>query len=216
MKKLLCLILSIILLFSISSCTFERNIKRISVEQTEAHFNQCVENVKECIKENGFDDVNFDYEFIDNSGSMFFYTDDYFLSVELYNNRENPFGKNYESGIEQFYIDYNRNFHDEKDVLNTENPSYKIIATALSYFIGEVVTEEELRVFFAQLKESVDIPDFDRSKNHTDLFHIDTKFKEQTVEYWIDYYSRSNGTFMENIIFGAHQTGYTNQGTEDV
>lgn len=214
MKKLLCLILPIILLFSFSSCAFDRNMKRISVEQTEVHFNQCVEEVKGCIEKNGFDDVNFNYEFIDNFGSIRFYSDGYFLSVELYNNRENPFGEDYESGIEQFYIGYNRDFHDEKDVLNTENPSYKIIATALSYFIGKAVTEEELSAFFAELKKSVDIPDFDSSKNNTDLFRIDTKFKEQTVEYRIDYYSRCNGTFMESILFGTHRTGYTNQETK--
>ena len=92
MKKIICLLLCALSIIFCSACSLSGNAKRISVEETEEHFNKYVEDIKTCISNLGvteIEKINANYkfaEFSDGRGNISLnINDDVTLDIDLYN-----------------------------------------------------------------------------------------------------------------------------------
>lgn len=209
MKRKLCIILSVVLLLLLYSCGFVTN-KKVSIEETKKHFSRYVDDVKDCIEEHEIKEVNFDYNFYkDGFGTISFYCEYFYLYFDLYNDRENLFGDNSEFGLEKYRISYQREFLDADDILNTQNPSFKVLSVLLSDITEETVTEEEIKTFLSKIKENTKVPNFDNTVKQENLISYKTVLKGQRVDYFLNFRPIRDGVFTEVIIFGDNGTGYT-------
>lgn len=209
-KIKLSLVFSIILMLLFTSCAYVpgKDLKKISNEQLKEDFNRYVTDAQEYMNDNIIKDVDFEYDFSYDSGSIYFRGKDCYMYFNLYLDRENPFGNDYELGIEKYNITYQRDFDAIEDLLSTQIPSFKIMSMLLSMVTGEAVSEEEVVTYFSELKENVKIPDFDESHNQDELINIYEHFKDEYINYYVNYKPYTNQGFSEVIVLGRGGNGY--------
>lgn len=207
MKKILCIILSVLLILSLASCNYSKSVKRISVEETENHFNEYVEDIANCMEKY---DIKGDYEysFEDDSGYILFSNEYLTLSISLYNDRFNPFGEDFELGYEKYRVHYQTSISEADDMLDTDNPAFKIIPVALSNITGTTVTEEEVKEYFEEIKENTKVPHINSDEEQDDIIEIDSDFKDMHMSYSLSYVKGITWFFSEVIVFGGE--GYNN------
>lgn len=210
-KVSLSLIFSAVTALIFSFCFFEDNAKRIPVEETEEHFYEYVSGMEDLTEENEIDDRSFTYHYEDDSGSILLEYDDCSLDFNLYNYRENLFGEDYEQGIEKYNIIYAREFENVEDILNAENPTFKILSFYLSKVTQTTVSEERSAQLFTELKEKADVPEFDKTKRQDEFVKFEIDFEGQDTKYSLNYSANGGGKYRECIIIGCFGSGVTKQ-----
>ena len=125
--------------------------------------------MEDLTEENEIDDRSFTYHYEDDSGSILLEYDDCSLDFNLYNYRENLCGEDYEQGIEKYNIIYEREFENVEDILNAENPTFKILSFYLSKVTQTTVSEERSAQLFTELKEKADFAEIMNAYRDIDL-----------------------------------------------
>lgn len=213
MKKLY-LLIYVITIFLLTSCGLISDVKRISPEETEIHFNDYLADIETCIKENNIDDKYFDYFYEEDSGVIHFdfneNESDISLFIYLTNDRSNPFGNDYELGLEKYRITYQRMFSNEYDILNVDNSAFKIIPVVLSNITKDTITEEDIKEHFLKCKDKIGIQNYDSTENNSTLINVDCNFNNVKTEYSLGYYENQEKNYVEGIVFGGfHNNSYT-------
>ena len=87
MKKIICLLLCALSIFFCSACSLSGNAKRISVEETEEHFNEYVADIDECIRLNEIEDYDtYDHSFSNTVGNIYLhFKNDALINIYLAN-----------------------------------------------------------------------------------------------------------------------------------
>lgn len=212
MRKIICLLLCTLSIIFCSACNLNDNVKRISVEETEAHFNNYVEDIRTCIENMGVTEIekintNSKFaEFSDGRGNITLHIDDAILDIDLYNYKSNPFGKDYELGIEKYRICYNHTFSNQADFLAADKVSLELIAVAFSDAIGETVTENEIKEFLLDCKKQISIPYYDTEVSKKELVKFSSKYKNENFDYQLEYTAAGNNRYFEAIVFGGNES----------
>ena len=212
MKKSLCLILSAITIFLFTSCHFGNNAKRISPEETEKHYYKYVEAVENCIEENDIKAKDIATHFDNGHGYIMMLLDKRStrLHINIDNNRYNPLGKDYESGFETYKIYVERRFADADDRLIESSSVLKIISTVLTEATGENVTEEEIKEYFEQCKEDIELSDYDPEKLSVNLANVDGMYKNEHFGYSLMFYPKYlRDAYSEQLQFGGADDSFT-------
>lgn len=212
MKRRLCLILSVVIIFLLTSCQFRDDVKRILPEETEKHYYEYVEAVENCIEENNIDAKDIYKNCEDGHGHIMMNLDKKTSIMHIYldNNRYNPLGENYELGFETYKIYVERRFADAEDRLNESSSVLKIISVVLTKATGETVTEEELKEYFEQCKEDIELSDYDPEKLSVNLANVDSVFKNESFGYSLMFYPKyRRDAYSEQIQFGGQDDSYT-------
>lgn len=213
MKKIICLLLCALSIIFCSACSLSGNAKRISVEETEEHFNKYVEDIKTCISNLGvteIEKINANYkfaEFSDGRGNISLnINDDVTLDIDLYNDRSNQFGEDYELGIEKYRICYNHTFSNQAEFLNADKVSLELIAVAFSDAIGETVTENEIQEFLLDCKKQISIPYYDLDVSKKEIVKFSSEYKNENFDYHLNYTAAGNNRYFEAIVFGGNES----------
>ncbi len=205
MKKWLCILINIVIIFSCASCTNFSNSERISVEETEKHFNKYVQDIEDCIEYSNIDDCNyFDSSFEDGWGKIYMNFKDYDIGLNIYLYNDIAFNNSFnldELGYEKYAIFYENSFSNIDDMLNDDNSAFKIIQIILSNVEEENLTETDMKELLTTVKKEVSIPVFDYTEPCT-LAEISILYRDITVRYYL--YYRTSGTtsmYIEHIKF---------------
>lgn len=214
MKKYICTIISILLMCSFSSCFVTSNRNRVTVDETEEHFYNYVQDIKQCMELCNIENEckYFDYSFEENTGTININinTDTFnaVLLIEIYNDISNPLGDDYELGLEKYYIYCQNTFNSLDNAIDTENPVYEIIAVVLSDVTSETLIVDELKSFLSSVKDNLDISQFKDIQYENPFFEYSDKFKDIYFRYSLIDTAVPNSRYNEVIKFGGE--GYNN------
>lgn len=208
MKKIICLLLSVLSIIICSACSLSGNAKRISVEETEEHFNKYVADIDECINLNGIDDYDkYEYSFPDTVGNIYLhFKNDALINVYIANS-----GSNDTKGYETYSVLYENGFKDEDDILCFQNSVIKVFNVLFSDIMNENISPDEVNSFFKGLKDSIGKPDFDENEILEKL-EKDVRFRKIPVRYKLNRQILDGGIecYNEQIYFGEIGDNYTN------
>lgn len=157
MKKIFSILLFLLLIISLCSCDILNTEDRISVEVTENRVNKIKSDIKNCLEKENIIYEPYNESFEDGYGNIDFTFDSHkiWLDIDIYNDRFNPIGDDYEEGVEKFKITYTRKFLDMDNYLKTDNEAFKIMPVVLSNVLDEDVTESELKEFLSTIKSKI-------------------------------------------------------------
>lgn len=208
MKKIICLLLCVLSIIICSACSLSGNAKRISVEETEEHFNKYVADIDECINLNGIDDYDkYEYSFPDTVGNIYLhFKNDALINVYIANS-----GSNDTKGYETYSVLYVNDFSNEDNILNLDNSPISIFSVFLSNILNENITQNEVNLFLQKFKNSIGTPSFDENEI-IDKFEKDTHFRKIPVKYRLNHQILDGGMehYIEEIYFGEIGDNYTN------
>lgn len=208
MKKIICLLLCALSIIFCSACSLRGNAKRISVEETEEHFNKYVADIDECIRLNGIDDYDkYEYSFPDTVGNIYLhFKNDALINIYLANS-----GNSDTKGYETYSLLYVNDFSNEDYILSLDNSPISIFSVFLSNILNEKITQNEVNLFLQEFKNSIGTPSFDENEI-IEKFEKDTHFRKIPVKYRLNHQILDGGIehYIEEIYFGEIGDNYTN------
>lgn len=160
MKKYICIILSVILLFSFTSCKSD-DVKYVSERDLSTHYNQCISDLDEYIENNDIDvydsDANFDGVYSNGEGNIYYVLDngETDVCIDLYRYvglKEFIFGM---EGYEKCQVQYSRDFSDITTILDNDKMALQLLPVALSSALGEELTEYDINLILTTIKAKV-------------------------------------------------------------
>lgn len=208
MKKIICLFLCALSIIFCSACSLSGNAKRISVEETEEHFNKYVADIDECIRLNEIEDYDtYDHSFSNTVGNIYLhFKNDALINIYLANS-----GNSDTKGYETYSVLYVNDFSNEDNILNLDNSPISIFSVFLSNILNENITQNEVNLFLQEFKNSIGTPSFDENEI-IEKFEKDTHFRKIPVKYRLNHQILDGGIehYIEEIYFGEIGDNYTN------
>lgn len=213
-KKITCLFLCAVCILICASCNPNTNINdKINSEEMETYFNECVENIDECLKENDlFDYDSYDHSFLNGVGNIYIsFHDGTSLNVYLANSSGVLIKDNGGDENVRYSILYSRSFSDVNEVLNSKNSVMIILQAVLADILDKDVSQTDLEKFLLELKDDVDTSEFSNYEI-SEKIEKTANFKEIPITYRLMRQVTSDGIehYNETIKFGERNNNYIN------
>lgn len=196
----------------LASCNPNTNINdKISIEEMETYFNECIEDINVCLKENDLLDYDsYDHSFSNGVGNIYIsYRNETSLNIYLANSSGVLIKDNGGDENVRYSIQYLRSFSDANEVLNSKNSVMIILQTVLSDILNKDVSQVDLEKFLLELKDDVNISEF---SNYEILEKIErtANFKEIPIKYTLIRQVTSDGIehYNEIIKFGERNNNF--------